>query len=306
MAGTVRSDVLTLLQTGINGAFIGALNGAPETYKELCTYMQTNNDTETFGWLGVVPGVREWVGERETKAIGEEKYTLAPKLWENSIEIPRTLIEDEKLGQLTFAASALGAKAGKGKNDRVSDIIKEATTALCYDGTAFFNATHKYTSKGSYKTAQSNLTNLALDATNLKTVITAMSKVKDSDGKVMGIRPDTLLVPPDLEFTAYALLNSFYNPGTGDNSGMGVNPLQGKLKVIVDYNLTDEDAWYVLCLNEFIRPFIFIDRVGIELASLEEQSEQAYKTDKYNYGSRARYEAGYGLWQLAYASIPAG
>lgn len=62
-------------------------------------------------------------------------------------------------------------------------------------------------------------------------------------------------------------------------------------------------AWYLLDTSRAIRPIIWQEREKYEFQQLtQEGSEYVFSLDKYLYGIRARVNAGFGLWQLAYGS----
>jgi phage major head subunit gpT-like protein len=63
------------------------------------------------------------------------------------------------------------------------------------------------------------------------------------------------------------------------------------------------DPWFLLDLNRPIKPLIWQERTPYTLQSLTEDSdEHVFMRDEYIYGVRARANAGYGLWQLAFGS----
>lgn len=62
-------------------------------------------------------------------------------------------------------------------------------------------------------------------------------------------------------------------------------------------------AWYLLDTSRAVRPIIWQEREKYEFQQLtQETSEYVFKNDKYLYGVRARVNAGFGLWQMAYGS----
>jgi len=62
-------------------------------------------------------------------------------------------------------------------------------------------------------------------------------------------------------------------------------------------------AWYLLDTSRAIKPIIFQERIPYSLQQLTNDSdENVFMRDEYLYGVRARANAGFGLWQLAYAS----
>jgi phage major head subunit gpT-like protein len=62
-------------------------------------------------------------------------------------------------------------------------------------------------------------------------------------------------------------------------------------------------AWFLLDTSRAIKPFIFQERLPYKLTSLDrDQDDNVFMEDEYIYGVRARSNAGYGLWQLAFGS----
>jgi len=62
-------------------------------------------------------------------------------------------------------------------------------------------------------------------------------------------------------------------------------------------------AWYLLDTSRAVRPLIWQEREKYEFQQLTaDNDEYVFKNDKYLYGVRARVNAGFGLWQLAWGS----
>lgn len=61
--------------------------------------------------------------------------------------------------------------------------------------------------------------------------------------------------------------------------------------------------WFLLDVSRAVRPIIWQERVKYEFQQLTaEDNEEVFKNDRYLYGVRARVNAGFGLWQLAWGS----
>lgn len=61
--------------------------------------------------------------------------------------------------------------------------------------------------------------------------------------------------------------------------------------------------WYLLDASRPIKPLIFQERIPYQFQALtKEGDDNVFHRDTYEYGIRARVNAGFGLWQLAYAS----
>jgi phage major head subunit gpT-like protein len=62
-------------------------------------------------------------------------------------------------------------------------------------------------------------------------------------------------------------------------------------------------AWFLLDTSRALRPIIWQERSGYEFQSITDSNDpHVFMNDQYLYGVRARVNAGFGLWQLAYGS----
>ena len=85
----------------------------------------------------------------------------------------------------------------------------------------------------------------ALSVKAIAKAITAMRRQKGIQGEAtLNVTPKYLVVPPELEMTAYQIVNSTAAVD-GVNSGV-VNPYKGRFVVVADAELTDPDAWYLV------------------------------------------------------------
>lgn len=294
-----RSDMPNLLEDGLKTVFFEALDATIGDYQRVATIVPSESDEESYPWLGAVPSVREFKDERMPLGLLEHNYTIRNKTWESSIAVERAAIEDDKYGQIRLRIQSLAREAKRHVDELVFTLLKGGFTDTCHDGQYFFDTDHSDGESG----AQSNKGTSALAAASLQAAITAMMKFKDDRGKFLGIVPDLLVVPPDLQWTAMELLESTYWPESVTNSEkMASNVLKGKLDLLVSPYLTDSNDWFVLSTRGVIKPVILQSRTPVEFAALEADSESGFMRDQYIYGVRARYNAGYGLWQMAYGS----
>ena len=62
-------------------------------------------------------------------------------------------------------------------------------------------------------------------------------------------------------------------------------------------------AWFLLDTTRAVKPLIFQERESYEFTHVNRHDdERVFMTDRYLYGIRARVNAGFGLWQLAFGS----
>ena len=79
--------------------------------------------------------------------------------------------------------------------------------------------------------------------TALLAAMIAMAKQADAASHRLGLVGKYLLIPADLQYTAYTLANSQLQPGTADND---VNALYSRVVPIVVPQFTDTNNWYLM------------------------------------------------------------
>lgn len=298
-----RSDIPNLMDAGIKTLFFQALeSAAPGDWERVAVVVPSEKDSETYAWLGQSPSMREWKDERNPVGLSEFSYSITNKLYESSIAVARTAIEDEQYGQIRIRIQQLAQRARIHPNTLVFALLAAGFTTTCYDGQYFFDTDHSEGSSGT----QSNKGTSALAAATLQAGITAMMKFKDDRGETIGVKPNLLVVPPDLQWTAMELLESTYWPETSGSAGtvkMANNVLKGKLDLLVSPFLSDTSDWFLLDTSHIVKPVIFQQRTPIEFGALEAESENGFMRDEFVYGVRSRYNVGYGPWQYAYGAV---
>ena len=77
----------------------------------------------------------------------------------------------------------------------------------------------------------------------------------------------------------------------------------GEVASISNYQAGAGEPWFLLDCSRPVKPFVYQERLPYMLTKLDsETDENVFFKDEYFYGVRARSNAGFGLWQLAYAS----
>jgi phage major head subunit gpT-like protein len=297
----VASDISKLLEAGLKTIFFEAYQQAPTHYPQVATIIPSSKDKETYGWLGALPMMREWIDERLPRGLAAHDFTIENKNWELSISVDRNALDDDQYGQIKARITAMGEEAARHIDQLVFGLLGDGFTTLCYDGQNFFDTDHPVDGGAS---TQSNKGTAALSATNYALARAAMMSFKDDQGKVMGIVPDILLVPPMLEETARQILNSDFYPAFGE--GNSANPWKGSAELIVSPHLNSASNWFLLCTKRAVKPAILQMRKEVSFSALEDNSERGFIRREFIYGADARYNVGLGMWQFAYGSQVVG
>ncbi|MFQ5489439.1 MAG: Mu-like prophage major head subunit gpT family protein [Phycisphaerae bacterium] len=295
-----------LLTKGLRSEFFNRFDKTPTVFGDLSTRIVSNADSETYKWLGTVPRLREWGTGRVAKGLRTESYSVENLKYEATLEVDRDEISDDQTGQIRIRVSELAERAATHKDFLLNQLLQlgGGPTALAYDGQPFFSGSHPLPD-GS---VQDNDLTLGVTDTANVTVSEFRNAVKQAIAQMMGFKDDAdqpvafsttglvCVVPPVLHLTALEAMNATLINSTS-------NVLQGAAQVVAMPWLTNTTTWYLLKTDGVIRPFVFQDREPVEFNALAENSEEAFKREKFLYGVRARYRMTYGYWQFAVRTL---
>lgn len=256
--------------------------------------VSSTGSEETYGWLGMFPQLREWIGPRQVKNLEAHAFTIKNRKFESTVGVPRDNISDDKLRVFKPAFSEMGQLARTHPEELIFDLLTSGFTTEGYDGQPFFDTDHPVKDKEGNVSSVSNMASGAgtawflldtslgvrpivwqeretydframtepdnphvfmndefiygvrarvnagfglwqlaygstetLDAASYAAARQAMIGFRADGGRVLGIKPTTLVVPPSLEGEALHLLN------TEINSGGGSNPYRNTAELIV-------------------------------------------------------------------------
>ena len=221
----INSGNLRTLYTGYSAAFQGAFAAAAPRHTRIATVVPSTAAENEYGWLGMMPQLREWIGERVVQNLATHDYRIRNKTYEVTIGVKREHIEDDQLGLYTPMFQMLGSDVAMHPTKLVYQLLAAGFTTVCYDGQFFFDTDHAVTA---------------------------------ADGTV----------------------------GSVSNFGGGSGT-----------------PWFLLDVSRPIKPLIYQERRAFNLTRMDALTdEQVFNASEFRYGVDGRCNAGYGLWQLAYAS----
>jgi len=138
----ITPALITSLRTGFSKAFQDALTATPTDWAKVATRVPSSSASNTYGWLGQFPTLREWVGDRVLKDMAAQAYQVQNKLFEGTVAVKRTDIEDDNVGIYTPLFAEMGRAAATHPDQLVFGLLKTAHTVNCYDGQFFFDNDH--------------------------------------------------------------------------------------------------------------------------------------------------------------------
>lgn len=140
----VTAAALTALQVGFKKNFQDAFTATrPDAnFTRVATIINSASKSETYGWLGKFPKMREWVGDRVIKDTEAQGYTIANKDFEATVGVDRNDIEDDNLGVYGPLMQEMGFSAAQQPDDLTFGLMAQGRTETCYDGQYFFDTDH--------------------------------------------------------------------------------------------------------------------------------------------------------------------
>ena len=111
------------IYTGFNTLFTQAFSSQQPTYERIATVVPSTTDSETYAWLGDIPGMKEWIGDREIQNLTGSDYTIKNKDFELTVGVDRNAIEDDKIGLYRPSIQMLGESAAMHPDELVYDLL---------------------------------------------------------------------------------------------------------------------------------------------------------------------------------------
>lgn len=283
-------------------------------YPRLSMPFTSDQEGETYKWLGMSPAMREWIGGRHAKGFRENGITIQNKHFEATMEVLVREMRRDKTGQVMVRIQEMADRANAHWASLLSTLIVNGPTTVCYDGQFFFDDDHVEGDSGS----QSN--DITSDISELPTnnhgsvtapsvgemqlsILKGVQQIygfKDDQGEPMNenARNFMVMVPTSLWSVALAAVTmpmidtgeSNVIPSAGFNIDVQVNAR-------LDGSWTDEFA--VFRTDGRVKPFIRQQETDIMMKAIAEGSELEFREDKHHYGIDAWRNVGYGYWQHA-------
>lgn len=222
----ITGDTLQTLGVGFKSSYQAGVGLVADTsIDDIAMTVNSTNGKEEYGWLGELPDMREWLGDRVINQFEGHGYEIKNKDWEQTVAVKRNDILDDNLGLYSTRFRAMGRATASHPPKLAYGLFKAGFSTKCYDGQYFFDTDHP---------------------------------VLDAAGKQQSV----------------------------SNFVDGANA-----------------PWYLIDTAHEVMPIIFQDRQKPNFISKDDpRDDNVFLRKEYVYGVDARYNVGFGLWQLCYAS----
>jgi phage major head subunit gpT-like protein len=313
-------SVAELSSRAIQGFYYEALDTATADMwaDKISNLFQSDQDSETYKWLGMAPALREWVGGRDAQGFQVSGITIENKHYEATLNV---LVKDarrDKTSQLKIRTGDLADRAVEHWANLLTTLIINAESTVCYDSQYFFDTDH---TEGDSGTQSNDLTvTVASDvpipsdyegsttapgptvmAWAIRKAIQAILGFKDDRGQPMNSGAKSFVVMVPMSMMGDAMDAVYAQMGImGTNNVIDTLKKQGfSIEVVVNPRLTWTTKIAVFRTDGRVKPLIRQQETEPKMSAIAEGSEHEFKHDEWLFGVDTWRNVGYGLWQHA-------
>ena len=300
----------TLSSRAIIGEFYNTLeqNTGALWVPGVSAMFESNQESETYAWLGMSPAMREFVGGRQAKGFRENGITITNKKFEATMEVLLDEIRRDKTGQVMLRVREMAMRTNAHWAKLLTALIVAGEAGVCYDSQFFFDTDHLEGDSGT----QSNDISYDVTTTTAPTAAEAESAILKSVEKMMSFLDDQgepmneeasqFLVMVPVPFMS-AFSAAMKNPVIVDGSGARTNTLTNiggfNFELAVNPRLSWTTKFAMFRTDGQTKPFIRQEEEGVTVSAVAEGSELEFNDEKHHYGVKAIRNVGYGYWQHA-------
>jgi len=288
--------------------------GVPAWVDAISQEFPSNQDSETYKFLGQTPALREWVGGRMEKGLPVGSQAIKNVHYEATLNIDVSDIRRDKTGQIMIRVDDLARRTQNHWCTLLSSLIVNGhSSATCYDGQDFFDDDH---SEGDSGTLQNDIDATDVPALNLTLgaptaaemaaalldTIAYIHAYKDNQGEPINDDAREFIVMTGIPLFYGALLQACTLANVSGGQIMNNALVGGGFKVVPVYNgkLSAGTAQIWLFRTDGpVKPFIRQVETPVVMKTVGAGSENEFDNDTWKFGVDTWRGCGYGLWQYA-------
>jgi len=290
-----RDNFGDLLEPGLRKIFDDKYEEIPEVYSSIFHVENSTIDVERDSAISGFSMLEETAEEAPIQyedPVQMYDVSYVHKKYTKGFRVSEELMEDDRYAIIKKKPAALARACRRTAEYLGASVFNNGfSSGTGGDGKYLFSISHPRADAG---TAQSNAngSGITLTEANLNTGILAMRGQLDDKGMKVGIKADTLIVPPALLKTAIEITNSQLRSGVADNDA---NYYKGMLKV-VDWDwLSSSTAWYLIDSSQHELNYFW--RIRPEF-----KQDTAFTTGVALFKARMRLSTGWSDWRGVWGS----
>lgn len=148
--------------------------------------INSDQDAEDYGWLGMVPQLSEKRGEKKYSQLRETEWNVKNVEYQGGIAIPKKHVLYDKTGQVRVRVNELADRSQAHWVSLIAPLIIAGEAALCYDGQYFFDTDHSEGSSG----AQSNSVSYNVTTTTAPTATEMIDAILAGVQSILDFKDD--------------------------------------------------------------------------------------------------------------------
>ncbi len=273
---------------------------------------ESDQESETYKWLGMVPQMREWIGGRNAKGFRENGQTITNKTFEATLEVLVDEIRRDKTGQVMARVRELAQRTNSHWAKLLSSLLITGESAVCYDGQFYFDTDHAEGESGTQSNdiGASAGTPTSPTSGQMETAILASIEqilgFVDNEGEPMNenARSFLIMVPVSYMNAAAGAIGSdiIIDSSTSRSNNIRTLGSMGGFNVELAVNAR-LSAWTTkfatFRTDAETKALIRQEEEEVSISAIAEGSELEFKENKHQYGVKAIRNVGFGLWQRA-------
>jgi len=290
------SELIEVMRTTAEALFQESMARPQIQWQKVATSVDSQHALYKANWLGSPPAMRPFKGRVDVAPVYPHDYTI--EVLEHAVAVGVKLRTLRESGLVDFATVVrqMTDAATYYYDKLVFEQMSDGFTDLCFDGAAFYSASHSWGKSGTYD----NLDTAVLSDTSLVTARKTIHTAKNDQGEPMGYVVSDITVHPNLWKTALDIV------GVAILSGGGENVLKSLVNVIESPWLKTEDEWHVGANGGPTKPFLLVEQLPIQMDDDTQSGDSKFWNHAVHFQVQAEAAPGLGLPQQAYGSTGAG
>ncbi len=138
----INAPNLRTLYTSFKANFQNGFDQAASQYEQIATVVPSTTGSSEYGWIGQLPNMREWIGDRVVHGLSGHEYAIKNKPFELTIGVPRTAIEDDEYGVYSPMFVEMGRSVAAHPDQIIFALLAQGRVEKCYDKKPFFATNH--------------------------------------------------------------------------------------------------------------------------------------------------------------------
>jgi phage major head subunit gpT-like protein len=274
------------------------LSNTPVIYPQIATVIPGVSERVEFKWLGSIPTLKRWVGDRTLQRLRGETQALTTEWWANGIEVDVDDLNNEaKYGMIIKRIRSMAQACARRMDDQVvSHYVNgfAGTLGVTYDNQYLYDTDHTAAGDGT-GVAQSNLIAGGFASGTFNTMLQKSMELVDDEGEPISVSVRRILAGPQNQLTLRTVLKQEYQAGGATNidAGMSTGIISPRITGTQWFGLTDEEIASVILGIEVEPQFVSAD---------DPRMFEMFMRRNALYGSHTKFGICYGIWQASFGS----